>query len=390
VSEISRRQFLHAAGAGAAALALSCGFGDEPETGRSDRDGPDAAGADPSAAGRDWQERWGELVAAAEAEGALSLITVVGRGYTSTIERFEQTFPRIEVTHLGESTASVWLAEAKRRRKAGQEPFDVALVQPERALVEGVPAGMWKPVRPLLLRPDVLEDGAWRDGLDRRFLDAGGQLCLGWEYQVIHAYAVNTDFVRPEEIRSVHDLLNPRWRGRILSLDPRLGTGLLSAASVASSTGNDVVRRLLVDHSPVIFRDNPAGVAEPLARGRYPIAMGVRPKALNPLREQGIGHNVAYLDLPDADFAATNCLFCFEGSAHPAASALFANWVLTQETQTALASTLQTNSARTDVQPFEPDGIATPGAKYYEPDRESNYRQTADTQRFVRELLGAA
>jgi iron(III) transport system substrate-binding protein len=268
--------------------------------------------------------------------------------------------------------------------------FDVALVQPDRALAEGGPDGLWAPVRPLLFRPDVLDDGVWRDGVDARFLDVGGSLCFSWEYQVVHAYAVNTDLVRPDEITRVTDLLDPRWAGAILSMDPRIGGGLLSAASVARSWGTDALRQLLVDQRPSFSRGGPSEVTDALVHGRHPIALGVRPKALNPLREQGLGHNVAYLDLPDADFAATNSLLYFDRAPHPAAATLLANWILTQEAQSTLASTLRTNSARTDVAAFEPDGIATGGTAYYEPDREANYPHTIATQRFVNGLLGRA
>jgi ABC-type Fe3+ transport system substrate-binding protein len=115
----------------------------------------------------------------------------------------------------------------------------------------------------------------------------------------------------------------------------------------------------------------------------------VRPKALRPLQEQGLGHNVRYLDLPDADFVATNAMFHFDRAPHPAAARLFANWILTPEAQTILTRGLGTNSARTDVEAFEPDGVGTAGKAYYERDREANYQHTAETQRLVRSLLGS-
>src|SRR5205823_5680196 len=114
--------------------------------------------------------------------------------------------------------------QIREERQARTYSFDLALVQPGRALTEGGPAGMWAPVKPLLFHPDVLDDRAWRDGPNARFMDLSGTLCFDWEYQVVHAYAINTDLVSVGEIRTVQDLLDPKWRGRILSLDPRLGS----------------------------------------------------------------------------------------------------------------------------------------------------------------------
>jgi iron(III) transport system substrate-binding protein len=331
---------------------------------------------------------WDELVAAARAEGRLSLLTVVGGGYGSAVESFEQQFPGIRVDRWAESSANTWLARVREGRRAGGSAFDLAFVQADRALADGAPEGMWAPLRPLLMRPDVLDDRAWRDGLDARFLDTGRSLCFAWEYQVIHAYAINTDLVPAGAIKTVADLLDPRWRGAILTLDPRLGTGLLSAASIARTWGTDLVRQLLVDQQPIIYSSGPDDVTQRLARGDYPIALGVRPKALNPLRARGQGANVQYVDLPDADFVACGSMLSCDHAPHPAAAKLFANWILTREAQTLLASTLTTNSARADVPPFEPDGTATPGAAYYESDREANYEHTAATRQFVHSLLG--
>src|SRR5262249_33435847 len=194
----------------------------------------------------------------------------------------------------------------------------------------------------------------WRAGLNARFMDAGGTLCFAWEYQVIHAYAINTELEPAGAIRTVEDLLDPRWKGRMLSLDPSgLGTAILSAASVAQRWGTDVVKQLLVDQRPTFWSAGPGEVTEELVDGRYPIALGVRPKALNPIRAQGRGDHVQYLDLPDADFVAATSMLYFDRAPHPAAARLFANWILTREVQTTLASTLATNSARTDVEPFE-------------------------------------
>lgn len=50
------------------------------------------------------------------------------------------------------------------------------------------------------------------------------------------------------------------------------------------------------------------------------------------------------------------------------------------------AAGLQTNSARLDVPPSEPDGVATPGRRYYEPERESNDPHAAAAQLFVNSL----
>jgi iron(III) transport system substrate-binding protein len=386
-----RRAFLHLATFGAAATATAAGCTSAsgpaqslakpaaPQATIAPAVSPVAAAAEPTPA-----RGWEDLIAAAQAEGRLALLTLVGGGYGTVIDRFQQAFPDITVHRLAESSAGVWLRQVQDDRRVGRLAFDLAFVQPNRALTEGRSADLWAPLRPLLVRPDVLADQLWRDGLDARFMDTSGSLCLAWEYQVIHAYAINTDMVPVGAITSVKDLLDPRWKGRILSLDPSgLGTAALSAAAVAQHWGTDVVKQLLIDQQPTFRSWGPADVTAAIVDGQVPIALGVRPKALNPLRAQGRGHHIQYLDLPDADFVGATGMLYFDQAPHPAAARLFANWVLTHEVQTILASSLLTNSARTDVPSFEPDGIGPVGTPYYEPEREATYAHTAATQQFI-------
>jgi ABC-type Fe3+ transport system substrate-binding protein len=128
-------------------------------------------------------------------------------------------------------------------------------------------------------------------------------------------------------------------------------------------------------------------IAEGIALGRYPIALGLRPKALAPFRDSGLAAKISYLDFPDADYAVTTPILYFARAPHPAAAKLFANWILTQAGQTLLTGSLPTNSARTDVIPFVPEGIGTTGTPYYEPEKEAHYAHTTATQQLVRDLL---
>jgi iron(III) transport system substrate-binding protein len=379
MNTLNRRTLLRIAALGALApLTLGCARAGAPEATVSAASTPETSSS----------AEWDAAVAAARREGKLSLITLVNRGWPTVIERFERTFPGITVERFAESSARVWLDALRRARSAGAQPFDLAFVQPGAAIGEN----FWAPIKPLLFHPEVVSPGAWRGGFDARFLDASGQFCFDWEYQVHHAYAVKTDLVRPGEIRSVEDLLDPKWRGQVLSSDPRSGNALTAATSIAKHHGRDVLKRLLVDQRPTLIPTDgwDSAQAEAFARGSYPIAQGLRPKPLAAPRAKGLAANIAFLDLPDVDFVQSTSMLYVEGAPHPAAARLFANWILTGEGQTLLTESLPTNSARTDVQPFDPDGIGAPGNTYYEPDHETNRQRAAETGQFVRELMRTA
>jgi iron(III) transport system substrate-binding protein len=332
---------------------------------------------------------WEQLVASAREEGQLSLVTLVNRGWATVIESFERAFPGVAVRRLAESSASVWSEAVRRGQAAGSQSFDLAFVQPGTTIRAEAPAGPWAPIRPLLFRPDVLDGAAWRGGLDARFLDAGSTLSFDWEHHVHHAYLVKTDLVGEGEIKSVRDLLDPKWRGSVLSSDPRMGDGLTAATAVAKAHGDDVLRQLLVDQRPTYIGADGWGKSQAaeFVRGPFPIARNLRPKPLADVRAAGLANNLKYLDLPDADFVPSVAMMYVDGAPHPAAAKLFANWILTREGQTLLTGSLPTNSARTDVPPFDPDAVGAPGNTYYDPDATTNEAHAARTAAFVRGLL---
>lgn len=243
---------------------------------------------------------------------------------------------------------------------------------------------MWAPLRPMLFRPDVLDDAAWHGGFESRFLDDERDRCFDWQHSVFHAYAVHRDLVPDGAITSVLDLLDARWRGRVLSSDPRIGIGLNASAAVSAHRDRDVLKRLLVDQRPM-RANSAAQLAEALVTRRVPIVLGLRPKALEDFRSRG-ADRVRFLDLPDADFVPSTSMLAFAHAAHPAASRLFANWFLTREAQAVVGQSTPANSARLDVPAFEPIDTGS-AAAYYEPDRASNAVHIADTARFVRSLV---
>ena len=201
---LSRRGFLQLAGLGAlgagasgAGIALAARRNAPPSAPEETRPIVPA-----SAPGAVWDEQWQDEIAAAKAEGKLSLLTLAGRGHRNVIERFEQAFPGITVEWVAESSASVWLAKVRQERRGGGSPFDLALVRAyeDRALIEGRAAGMWTPIKPLLVHPDVMSDNVWHGGWNARFMDVTENLCFDWNGSILHAYAVNADVVGAGDI----------------------------------------------------------------------------------------------------------------------------------------------------------------------------------------------
>lgn len=92
--------------------------------------------------------------------------------------------------------------------------------------------------------------------------------------------SVNSDLVKPDDIKSYKDLLNPRWRGKIVMFDPTIaGAASRWVAVVADKyMGLDYIREF-VKNEPVITRDYRLQL-ESTARGKYLITIGSHPDIL--------------------------------------------------------------------------------------------------------------
>jgi iron(III) transport system substrate-binding protein len=374
----TRRQAL--AAGGLVALAAACAPSATPAA---------PAGAPAAGAARQaWEKEWDDLVAAAKAEGKLSVLTLVGAGYRKSLDQFEAAFPGISVDHQTFPSASLYAPRIQEERKAGVYSFDAALVSPGSPIRVLKPQGVWDPIRPLLFRPDVTSDASWIHPVEQCYIDLERRLAFAWDHSVQHVFAIDTTQVKPDEIKSVKDLLQPRWKGRLLLSDPRVGDTRLAMVNVELTHGRDVVKQLLVDQQPVFSRD-PRQITQAVIRGEYPVVLGARVEVLQDFVAQGVGKNVQYLDLADADFLPRVCAFAFNRAPHPNAAKLFLNWILTKQGQEILTKDNNFNSARSDVAPVDRSTYARPVKEYRVAQQEEIYPQIDAVAKYLDELMAS-
>lgn len=337
-----------------------------------------------------WEAEWDTLVKAAQGEGKLVLVTTVGAGFRDAVAAFEAAFPGILVEHTS-LQASQFTPRLLQERQAGIYSYDAMTttwVIVPRAMATN---GALEPVRSVLFRPDVLDDKAWRD----RF--AGGYLDLG-EPKWVYAYAqerseslwVNSDLVQEGEIKSVQDLLNPKWKGKITGSDPRAqGGGFNPATVMRLAYGDDIIKRLWKDQEVVLSRDE-RQLTESMVRGRYAIGIGAVYKVvLAEFMAQGLAKNLKRLDLDNVDNvgASGNVLLVFNRAPHPTAAKLFANWLLTREGQATWTKHALSNSRRVDVEPTNPRVQPDPARKYPQLDAGGMLDEVAKTQDLAKAAL---
>ena len=286
-----------------------------------------------------------------------------------------------------DNSSSIWAPKISKEQSAGIFTLDVAMVPANSAISKLRPTGAWQPIRPIMFRPDVLEEKAWRGGFSNRWADKDENLAYSWEFAVSHSVAINTKVIKDGDIKSFADLLKPEYKGKIASQDPRSGSMWIPFTKIRAIHGDEMVKRYLYEQDLAYIRDT-RQVAEAMVREKYPIAFGLRVAAMSEYFEQGLGEHVKWLDIPEMDFVPGTAIFYATKSPHPNAAKLFINWFLTKAAQQMHAINVPTNSARLDTEPGNEYGLGTPGVAYFENSFEREYPALEATRPWLKEVSG--
>lgn len=371
----TRRGFIQSAGAGS--IAVACAPGASPTAGTS----PDSAGK------QAWEAEWDKLVAAAKQEGKLVIQTLAGEGYRKLLDTFQQAFPGIDV-ELTAIASSSWAPKFLSERKAGLYAWDVTQTPP----ITGFSLfadNVYDPIRPLMFRPDILEDRAWAGGHELGWLDNDKKWVFQTGWDLTGGLFINTDLVPEGEVKTARDMLAPKWKGKIVSFDPRTGGASATPLTVMRlKLGDTSLKQLFVDQEAVISRDM-RQLTEFLIRGRYAIGFGTTRPILDELQKEGLGKNVKQILPEDFTYLAGQCIWLINRAPHPNAAKLYVNWFLSKEGQQTFIQTVGENSRRTDVpkanaEVYPPDGA---DKRFLSLFRQAIWEEVDKTRDLTRDLL---
>ncbi|HEV8615469.1 MAG TPA: extracellular solute-binding protein [Methylomirabilota bacterium] len=332
---------------------------------------------------------WPQTVAAAKKEGKVVVNTFPGDVYKRALKAFTQAYPDIKLEHTGLHSAD-FAPRIVQERQANLFTWDVALIPTSTALQVLRPAGVWDPVRPAIVLPEVKDDAGWEGGFERGFsLVKDRALCYGFVAQRGGGVTINTDMVNEDQVRGLKDLLDPRWKGKLLMPDVRvMGDTFWPMTAARLNLGDDIIKKLFVDQEPVLSRDN-RQVAEFMVRGRYPIAMGVNPQILATFQRQGLAKNLKLIHLPEmsTQSSSSSTIWLVNRAPHPSAARVFINWILTRDAQVVWAREIETNSRRVGIEPGNPQYAVPVGAKFMQIDAEDNLSEVVKTQDIARAVI---
>jgi iron(III) transport system substrate-binding protein len=288
-----------------------------------------------AATGNPSQEEWDKTIKAAEKEGQLTLYA--NEGLDGTINDFQKRFSRVKVVLVsGRSGQLVTRLMAERR--AGKYLADIAKLGTgsASALYRARPFPL-QPVDGHLFLPEVMDKSKWWQG-KHQYADPEGKFILSPCVSVhIDMVSYNTELVKGSELTSYGDILNPKWKGRIGSMDPRAAGGREGGRLIYfhPELGPHFFSRLLTEMDLVLSQE-PRQAVDWLAQGKLAFLLFTSPREVLRAKDQKLPVDILdprrMKEAPVVETAASSFLL-MDKPANPHAAKLFLNWLLSREGQ---------------------------------------------------------
>lgn len=344
-------------------LAAGCGPGAAPVP--TIQSPSPAAASSSTVSGEAWQGEWERLQQAAKREGNLAIYSAMGTVSRDTLikaakEKFALNLD-IVIGNSAELTAKL-----HRERLAGLYVPDLWVLG-KSGVEQLVSEGILDRLDTQLFLPEVVDKKAWSQG-DLPWMDPEQRYQLALLGSPQPPLFINTDLVKVGEVTSYNDLLNPKWKGKIVIQDPSAsGAGNAWFTTVAVVImGVDYLRKLGAQE-PIIAKESSL-VAEMVARGKYPIGLGIAGEDM--VRFKRIGSPVQNIMPKEGTYLSTgsSSLALVSKAPHPNGAKLFINWLLTKEGNTIISRAHGYQSARVDAPAdfLEPELVRDPGIKYFD------------------------
>lgn len=291
-----------------------------------------------------WQQQWENLLKTAQKEGRVSIYSGMERDTILALRKHftEQYKIDLDIVSGGSSQIN---AKLFMERQNGLYIPDLYIEGPTSPITEYKPRGILQPLDKYVFRPDVLNEKDWWGGYGPYF-DKNHFLAAG-SRAVSPAIIINRKMVSPGELTSYNDLLDPRWKGKILLGDPTVSGGPQSAMiDTLIIMGEDYIRKLS-EQIGAVTRDRRL-ITDWVIREKYPVGFGHGSSI--PVQYINEGANIEMLSFKEGHGAgASGVIVLFDRPPNPNAAKLFINWFLTKDAQQIYAVASGKMSRRLDV-----------------------------------------
>jgi ABC-type Fe3+ transport system substrate-binding protein len=348
-----------------------------------------------------FQVEWDALIAAAQEEGELQLYACCGGPALGDFSLFEEKYDVRVVTSTGSGNDQVQRVAAER--DAGRYTLDVFIAGNTTLNRHLQPAGFVTDVRTQLIHPEVLDPLAWFGDNGPVFMDAEQRIGLAHAGNARNRgeYGYNTNLVDPERdgIASYWDLLDPKWNGKMVAVDPRTPAvgGVLLFWYLHPDLGPDFLEKLLTE-TGMDFTSDSRLASDDAAVGAYHIcAFGC--SEFRNMEREGLPvtrDSPVPIEGPRISVGGS-VLSAIDRPPNPNAQKLFINWWHTQEGQE-FFECMQgpgegSNSLRWDTTKTcpDPEAVLHRGRTYVAPEFQPNYADLFNEGRdFINQVMEAS
>jgi iron(III) transport system substrate-binding protein len=292
------------------------------------------ATATPPFAADAWNSEWAKTVESAKKEGQLTAYGGTEITHPEIIAAFNKEYPEIKITAVAGRAADL-TARILAERRAEKFLPDVIASGPNAPRTLYLAKAL-DPIAPALILPEVTDPNKWYGG-KHWYADPENKYIFIFEGSVsTTGLAVNSKLMSPSEIGSYWDLVQPKWKGKILVMDPR-GAALPTPVLMLyydPDVGPDYLRTLFSRMDVTLFRDRTQGTNW-LGTGKYPVCFYCRD--LDLAQKQGL----PIAEVPPAQMkegstiggGSSSVLALINRAPHPNAARVFINWYLSRQGQ---------------------------------------------------------
>jgi len=296
---------------------------------------------------------WDQVVEGATREGVVTVYATDAVNRPALVDAFQRAYPRIRV----EATFANGTQQAQRiiaERQADKYLVDVIVAGTSTAFNLLKPAGVLAPIPPALVLPEVTDPSAWL-GNHLQWADgAEPYTVLMFQGSVQSAVAYNTQLVDPSQFKSYWDLLDPKWKGKMVATDiRRLGPGAVPVRwmYLHKELGPDFLDRFFSEQDVTLSFDQ-RQMIDWLAQGRFPIGIFLFYTEVGQAADSGLPVGL----VPHEQFKegavlgpGGGAISLLDRAPHPDAAKLYINWLLSREGQTEWQKATRENSLRVDI-----------------------------------------
>jgi iron(III) transport system substrate-binding protein len=289
---------------------------------------------------------WDKLVDAAKKEGKVTVSLPASAEMKKQIEeQFKKRYGLEVETFTARGSSAV--RRMADEFKAGVRSFDLHIGGSSSIVSGMLDEGILDPIEPWLALPEVKDPKQWWGG--HLWVDNAKRFVYTFQAYLSEVIWYNTELVKPNEIRSLDDFLNPKWKGKIGYLDPRTpGAGDSTWAFMWQVKGEEYLKKLAAQDL-YLGRDQRL-LAENLARGRVAVMIGNSYYSYLPFLKAGLPiKTLPTLKEGNYGTGGSGNLAIIKAPARPNSTKVFVNWLLGREGQEIVSRALGQATRRLDV-----------------------------------------